>query len=192
MRDHAIAAVVLLLSVAMGGCRQDMHDQPVYKAQGAAPFFPDGRASRPPVEGTVSRDDPPFGVLDVTGKADGVFVAKAPIVLDAAVLARGRDRFNVFCSPCHDRVGTGDGMIVQRGFRRPPSLHEPRLHSVADGYLFDVITNGFGVMPPYGSQIPPRDRWGIVGYVRALQLSQDAPVSLLTPEERVKLGGAQP
>ena len=192
MREPVIAAVVLLLAAATGGCRQDMHDQPVYKALGAGPFFPDGRASRPPVEGTVSRDDPPFGVLDETGKVDGVFVAKAPIGLDAAVLARGRDRFNVFCSPCHDRVGMGDGMIVQRGFRRPPSLHEPRLRSVADGYVFDVITNGFGVMPPYGPQIPPRDRWAIVGYVRALQLSQDAPESLLTPEERAKLGGAAP
>src|SRR5690242_16538471 len=100
MRDRALAAVVLLLAAAVCGCRQDMHDQPVYRALSPGPFFPDGRASRPPVEGTVSRDDPPFGVLDVTGKVDGVFVAKAPIVLDAAVLARGRDRFNVFCSPC--------------------------------------------------------------------------------------------
>jgi cytochrome c5 len=192
MREPVIHAVVLALAVAMGGCRQDMHDQPVYEAQEPGPFFADGRASRPPIEGTVARDDPPFGVLDVTGKADGVFVAKAPIVLDAAVLARGRDRFDVFCSPCHDRVGTGDGMIVQRGFRRPPSLHEPRLRSAADGYVYDVITNGFGVMPPYGPQIPPRDRWAIVGYVRALQLSQDAPASALTGDERAKLGGTQP
>jgi mono/diheme cytochrome c family protein len=192
MRERAIAAVLLLLAAVTSGCRQDMHDQPVYEAQEAGPFFPDGRASRPPVEGTVARDDPPFGVLDVTGKVDGVFVAKAPITIDAAVLARGRERFDVFCSPCHDRVGTGDGMIVQRGFRRPPSLHEPRLRSVADGYIFDVISHGFGVMPPYGPQIPTRDRWAIVGYIRALQLSQDAPESALTPEERAKLGGATP
>ncbi|HWP65864.1 MAG TPA: cytochrome c [Candidatus Limnocylindria bacterium] len=184
---------ILLLAAGLGGCRQDMHDQPVYEALEASAFFADGRASRPPVEGTVARDALPADALELTGKHDGAFVARAPIALDAAVLARGRERYDVFCSPCHDRVGTGEGMIVQRGYRRPPSLHEARLRDAADGYLFDVITNGFGVMPSYGPQIPPRDRWAIVGYVRALQLSQNAPASLLTAEERARLaGGAVP
>jgi mono/diheme cytochrome c family protein len=182
----------VLLVLLAAACRQDMHDQPVYEAEEAGPFFADGRASRPDVPGTVARGDKGRAAPEVTGRRDGVFLAHLPVPLDAALLARGRDRYDVFCAPCHDRVGTGDGMIVQRGYRRPPSLHEARLRSAPDGHLFDVIGNGLGVMPRYGAQVPVADRWAIVAYVRALQLSQDAPASLLSPEERARLSGAVP
>ena len=126
-------------------------------------------------------------VLDVTGKVDGTFVAKAPITLDAAVLARGRERFDVFCSPCHGRTGRGDGMIVRRGFKQPSSYHVDRLRQMPIGYFYDVITIGFGAMPDYAAQIPPADRWAIAAYVRTLQFSQHAPASALSADEREKL-----
>jgi mono/diheme cytochrome c family protein len=181
---RAATLLVLALSAA---CRQDMHDQPVYEPLEPGPFFADGRASRPPIPGTVARDEGDLERPAQTGREGSTFLARGPLPVDATLLARGRERYDVFCSPCHDRVGTGDGMIVQRGFRRPPSLHEPRLRDAADGYLFDVVTNGFGVMPRYASQVPAPDRWAIVAYVRALQLAQNAPLDRLTADERARL-----
>lgn len=180
-------STALLALVILAACRQDMHDQPVYEALEAGPFFADGRASRPPVPGTVARDEGDLESPVHTGRSDGTFLARGPLPVDATLLARGRERYDVFCAPCHDRVGTGDGMIVQRGYRRPPSLHETRLRDTADGYLFDVVTNGFGVMPGYASQVPAADRWAVVAYLRALQLAQNAPVTVLTTDERAGL-----
>jgi mono/diheme cytochrome c family protein len=187
LRAAVLAAVSLVAVLAASGCRQDMHNQPKYKPLRESTFFADGRASRPIVEGTVARGDVADGPT-VTGRiAGGAFLPRLQAPMTAEMLAHGRERFDVFCSVCHDRAGTGNGMIVQRGFRRPPSLHDARLRQAADGYLFDVITNGFGVMPPYAAQVPVDDRWAIVAYVRALQLSQHAQLADVPADARPQL-----
>lgn len=164
-----------------------MHDQPKYKAQGASRFFTDGRASRPLVEGTVAQgqlqEDQGFN----TGRVATGYVRQVPVPVNGELLRRGRERYDIYCSVCHDRVGRGRGIIVQRGFRTPPSLHEQRLRGQADGYLFEVITKGFGVMPDYAQQIRAQDRWAIVAYLRALQLSQNATLADVPEDERARL-----
>lgn len=164
-----------------------MHDQPKYKPLQGSSFFADGRASRPVVPGTVARghldDDPQLH----SGRTGLAYVEQFPIRVTRAVLERGRERYDIYCSPCHDRVGNGSGMIVRRGYRPPPSLHIERLRTAPPGYFFDVITNGFGVMPTYGAQIPPPDRWAIVAYLRGLQLSQRATIDDVPEGERQKL-----
>jgi mono/diheme cytochrome c family protein len=170
--------VILCLSlVGAGACRQDMHNQPKYRGLRASEFFADGSSARPLVEGTIARgtlqDDEAF----FTGMVDKVTVKELPFPVDEAVLNRGQERFNIYCSPCHDRTGSGNGLVVQRGYRQPPSYHIERLRQADVGHFFDVITNGFGVMPDYKAQIAPRDRWAIVAYIRALQLSQHAAAS---------------
>jgi hypothetical protein len=169
--------LVALVAVAGLGCRQDMHDQPKYEPYEKSDFFTDGSAMRPFVEGTVARgllrEPTPFN----TGKSGDEYVSELPVPLTAELLARGREEFRVFCSPCHGRTGRGDGVIVQRGFKRPISYHVDRLRHSPVGYFFDVITNGYGAMLNYASQIPVEDRWAIVAYVRTLQLSQYAPVT---------------
>jgi mono/diheme cytochrome c family protein len=168
---------IVLLAVCATGCRQDMHDQPKYQALAPSPFFADGRASRPLVENTVARgaieDDP----RHATGRVGGEYVADVPVTMTRELIARGRERYDIYCAVCHDRAGTGRGMIVRRGFRQPESFHAERLRGVADGYVFEVITHGFGMMPSYAAQIPIDDRWAIVAYVRALQLSQNATLA---------------
>ena len=165
----ALCALVLI-----SGCRQDMHNQPKYRPLRASSLFPDGSSARQLVEGTVARgtlqDDEAF----FTGKVGGATVKELPFKIEEADLNRGQERFNIYCSPCHDRTGGGRGMVVQRGYRQPPSYHIDRLKNADAGYIFDVITNGFGAMPDYKAQVDPRDRWRIVAYVRALQLSQSA------------------
>jgi mono/diheme cytochrome c family protein len=161
--------------VGAGACRQDMHNQPKYRGLRASDFFADGSSARPLVEGTVARgtlqDDEAF----FTGKLDKATVKELPFAVDEALLNRGQERYNIYCSPCHDKTGSGNGMVIQRGFaRHPPSYHIDRLRQADVGYIFDVITNGFGAMPDYKAQITPRDRWAIVAYIRALQLSQHA------------------
>jgi hypothetical protein len=164
-----------------------MYDQPRYKPLGKSDFFADHRQSRPLVEGTVARgmlrEDGRF----YTGKTGVALVTVFPLPVTRPLLDRGRQRYDIFCAPCHDRTGSGNGMVVQRGYRPPPSLHIDRLRQQAVGYFFDVITNGLGAMPDYAAQIPPEDRWAIVAYVRALQLSQDAAVGDVPPGDRVKL-----
>jgi mono/diheme cytochrome c family protein len=171
-RRSAIAVVAL--AVALAACRQDMHDAPRYEPFEASTFFTDGRASRPLVPNTVARGQLREDEHLYTGKVGGQLVTEFPMPVTEAVMARGQERFNVFCAPCHSRTGEGTGMIVQRGFRQPPSYYEERLVNAPVGYLFDVMTNGFGAMPDYRAQISPRDRWNIVAYIRALQLSQHA------------------
>jgi mono/diheme cytochrome c family protein len=171
--------VILCLSlVGAGACRQDMHNQPKYRGLRPSTFVADGSSARPLVEGTVARgtlqDDEAF----FTGKVDKVSVKELPFAVDEALLNRGQERYNIYCSPCHDKTGSGNGMVIQRGFaRHPPSYHIDRLRQADVGYIFDVITNGFGAMPDYKAQIAPRDRWAIIAYIRALQLSQHAAVS---------------
>src|SRR4030095_9326518 len=135
--------------------------------------------------GTLEDDDAFF-----TGKNGKDDVKELPFPIDEAVLNRGQERFNIYCTPCHGRTGYSDGMVVQRGYRPPPSFHDQRLRDAAVGHFFDVMTNGFGAMPDYKAQIGPRDRWAIVAYIRALQLSQHAVAAELSPEDRQKL--AQP
>jgi Cytochrome C oxidase, cbb3-type, subunit III len=172
-----------------------MHDQPKYLPLRPSDFFADGRSSRPLIEGTVARGHLDEDAAFYTGKGpDGKFLDTFPFPVTKDVIERGQQRFNVYCTPCHDRLGNGDGMIVRRGFRKPPSYHIDRLRQAANGYIFDVITNGFGAMPDYAAQIPVRDRWAIVSYVRALQLSQNVPVSEVPADGRAQLqqGAAAP
>jgi mono/diheme cytochrome c family protein len=165
-----------------------MHDQPKYIPLRPSTFFEDGRSQRPLVEGTVARghlrEDQEF----YTGKVKDQPAQDFPSPITREVLARGQQRFNIYCAPCHDRIGTGRGMIVQRGYRAPPSFHIERLRQVAPGYIYDVITSGFGAMPDYSAQISPHDRWAIVAYVRALQLSQYAPLKDVPPDKVAELG----
>ena len=179
----AVAATALLF----GGCRQDMHDQPRFDPMREAPFFTDARSARPLVEGTVARGHLRDDELLYTGRVNGEAAAVFPFAVDANVMARGRERYDVFCSPCHGRTGQGDGMVVLRGYRRPPSMHQDRLRNAPAGHFFDVITNGFGAMPDYAVQVKAEDRWAIVAYVRALQLSGHATLNDVPPAERDKI-----
>jgi len=187
---YAICVAVLLLSSA--ACRQDMHDQAKYKPLKASPFFADGRGSRPLVPNTVARGHLNDDALLYTGKVGTAFATEFPAPVTQATLERGQQRYNIYCTPCHDRVGTGNGMIVQRGYRRPPSFHIDRLHAAPVGYFFDVITNGFGVMPSYAAQVPVPDRWAIIAYLRALQLSQHATLADVPPAEQPRLSQPAP
>ena len=180
-------AALLLAMCASVACRQDMQDQPKYIPLRPSTFFADGRSERPLVEGTVARGHLDDDTVFFTGRIDGKPVDAIPFPITREVLNRGQERFNIYCSPCHDRLGTGNGMIVRRGYRHPPSYHIDRLRQVPIGYLFDVITNGLGAMPDYAAQVEPRDRWAIVAYVRVLQYSQHAPVDDVPPEARAEL-----
>jgi mono/diheme cytochrome c family protein len=166
-----------------------MAEQPRYDPLEPSTFFADGQSARPPVAGTVAREEPLQNDTPLyTGKVGEKFADAFPFPATLAVLKRGQERFDIFCSPCHSRLGDGDGMIVRRGYTRPPSFHGDRLREAPAGYFFTVITNGFGAMPSYAAQIPPQDRWAIIAYIRALQLSQHATLAEVPPEEQRKLG----
>jgi mono/diheme cytochrome c family protein len=166
-----------LTVLALAGCRQDMHDQPRFKPLAASDFYADLRSARPPVEGTVARGQLHEDTYFYTGKIRNHPGDYMPFPATGDVLKRGQQRFDIYCTPCHSRMGDGNGMVVQRGFRAPPSYHTERLRKAPMGYFFDVMTNGFGAMPAYAPQIAPRDRWCIVAYIRALQLSQNATMA---------------
>lgn len=182
---HAVAAALAAAAVLLAGCRQDMHDAPRIDPLEANAFFADGMGARPIPAGTVARgmlrDDPHYYAgRDAAGEL--VDALPAAIALDRALLERGRDRFEIYCSPCHDSTGSGRGMIVRRGFKQPPPLWEARLRQMPLGYFFDVMTEGFGVMSSYARQVPAEDRWAIAAYVRVLQASQAMPRDALTGE----------
>jgi len=185
-RGTACAATLLAGLLLSAGCRQDMGNQPKKLPLAPAAFFGDGRSERPLVEGTVYRGELEDDALAVD-KDSSVF----PLPLTPQLLQRGRERFNVFCTPCHGLDGDGNGMVAERGFRHPTTYHTDRLRQAPVGHFYDVITNGFGAMSDYAAQIPPRDRWAIIAYLRALQLSKYAPVSELPPSvrERLPAGG---
>ena len=190
-------ALLLVAACALAGCERtmkDMYVQPKLGPDAASPLWADGKGSRPPPPGSVAaamgdlaktssgrhgRDE-----LDARAAADA---ASAPPSADLALLERGRSRYDVFCAPCHSVVGDGDGMVVRRGFPRPPSFHQARLRDTPDRHLFDVATQGYGVMPSFADRLTPQDRWAVVAYVRALQLSQDAPVATLPADLQAAL-----
>ena len=184
-RRVAAFALAAVLPLALAGCRQGMFDQAKYEPYEKSELFDDDASARPLPEGTVAlgalAEDP---ALHTGMSAGGAFVAESPVPWTREVLARGRRQFDVFCAPCHGRTGDGDGMIVRRGYKRPASYHEERLRGMPDGYLFDVVTRGYGVMPSYAQQVPVADRWAIVGYVRALQRSRTVTLAELAAAER--------
>ncbi|MFN7976173.1 MAG: cytochrome c [Acidobacteriota bacterium] len=184
---------VPVAAILAGACRQDMHDQPRFESYEASTFFADGMSARQPVPDTVARGqlhaDP---AIDRGKGPDGKDVVEIPVAVTAEGMARGRERYDIYCSPCHGRVGTGRGMVVLRGFKPPPSFHEDRLRGAPAGHFFDVMTNGFGAMSSYAPSISVEDRWAIVAYVRALQESQHAAVAELPTSIRDELGRSAP
>lgn len=182
-RVAALAAVLFL-----GGCiRLDMYNQPKLKPLRQNAFFADGRASRDFPKGTIARGFLREDKFFYKGMEDTAFAKDFPMPVTRELLLRGQGRFNIYCTPCHDYAGTGHGMVVRRGFKQPPSYHIDRLREAPPGYFFDVITNGFATMSGYAAQVPPEDRWAIVAYIRALQLSQNAKLAELPAEERSRV-----
>jgi mono/diheme cytochrome c family protein len=175
----------------LAACRQDMQDQPKYKPLAASSFFIDGRSARPIPAGTVARDALNDADVAHTGEDNGGYATTIPLPITQALLERGRERFDIYCSPCHGYLGDGDGMVARRGFKIPPSLHHERVRQAPPGYIFQVITNGYGAMGDYGDQVPPEDRWAIVAYIRALELARNATMADATPEGQAQLE-AQP
>jgi hypothetical protein len=176
----------------LAGCRQDMHDQPRYEPLEPSTFFADGRSSRPLVEGTVARGYLRLDELLNTGKVNGELSETLPFAVTRELLQRGQERYNIYCTPCHDHVGNGQGMIVQRGLRPPPAFHIERLRAAPIGHFFDVITNGYGAMTNYAAEVAAADRWAIAAYIRALQLSQHAEVAELSEADRQLLRSLKP
>jgi len=176
LRLRQITVVAVLVAILLtAGCRLDMHVQPRINPLAKSDFFPDERGARPLVEGTVARGELHADTYFYTGKVGSSPGDSMPFPVTKDVLERGRERYDIYCSPCHSPLGDGNGFIPSRGFsRRPPSYHIPRLEKAPLGYFYDVMSNGFGIMPDYSAQISPQDRWNIVAYIRALQLSQNA------------------
>src|SRR5262245_29507593 len=190
------AGVLALAAIAViTGCRQDTQNQPKYIPLRSSEFFPDQRSARYPVPGTVPRLDNrelDMAQLDpasyyLTGRHGAAFGNEMPYPLSREVLARGQNRYNIYCTPCHSLVGDGNGMIVQRGFKHPPTFHQQRLRNAPVGYFYDVISNGLGAMPDYSTQLHPADRWAVAAYIRALQLSQHADEKDLAAAEKERL-----
>jgi hypothetical protein len=182
----ALLTVAAVFAMALSGCdmalRQDMADQPKNRPLSPSEFFVDGRSGRPLLENTVARGAIENDVYHVSKDYAGY-----PVPVDEKLLHRGEDRYKVFCTPCHGLQGDGQGMAAVRGMKHPPSFHIDRLRQAPNGYFYDVITNGFGAMYSYSERVPPRDRWAVIAYVRALQLSRNAKVSDLPERVRDKL-----
>jgi mono/diheme cytochrome c family protein len=176
-----------LAFLALTACRQDMHDQPRYKPLAESQFFSDHRAARPQVEGTVARGHLRIDEARYTGKVGGEDIDQFPIPITKADIERGETRFNIYCTPCHGRVGDGNGMVVLRGYRQAASFYTDKLVHAPVGHFFDVITNGFGAMPSYASRIEPDDRWRVAAYIRALELSESASLNDVPPDQRQNL-----
>ncbi len=180
---------VTLAALGLAGCdmaiRQDMADQPKNRPLSPSEFFTDGRSARPLIENTVARGSVDNDVYNVPKEYAGY-----PLPVDEKLLQRGEDRYKIFCTPCHGLQGDGNGMIALRGMKHPPSYHIDRLRQAPNGYFYDVISNGFGAMYSYSERIAPKDRWAIIAYVRALQLSRNAKASELTESLRQKIASA--
>jgi mono/diheme cytochrome c family protein len=183
-RLRATTFVALAVLLTLGACRQKMANQPRYDPLEPSTFFEDGMSARPRIANTVARGELVTDPFLATGKVNGQLANGYPFAVTADVIDRGHQRYDIYCSECHGRLGDGNGMIPARGYRRPPSFHTEALRNQTTGHIFDVMTNGFGAMPPYGTMIPPRDRWAIVAYIRALQLSQHATVADVPAADR--------
>ena len=184
LRAVTLTAVGTLVSLA--GCRQDMHNQPKFYPQRGTTFYADGRSVRPQVENTVGRSQLGEDSYFQTGMINGVEGTTMPFPVTMQVLAKGEERYNVYCTPCHSRVGNGAGMIVQRGYSKAGNFHTVRLNSAPLGHFFNVISNGYGSMPDYSAQLTPSDRWAVTAYIRALQLSQNAQQTDVPSGEHVQ------
>ena len=180
------AAVLLAFS---SGCelRQAMYDQEKYEPVEASSFFADGQTFRSQVDGTVARGELNLDEHFFQGKVNGQLATALPVAVDRALLERGRERYDIFCSPCHDKTGSGNGMIVKRGLKQPPSFHQQRLRDIQVGHFFDVMTNGYGVMYSYASRVPVQDRWAIAAYIKLLQRSQNLELDQLPAEDQRQL-----
>lgn len=176
--------IVLTATLLLAGCRQDMHNQPKFYPQRGTSFYIDGRSVRPQMENTVSRTQLHANTYFYTGLVAGKEGDGMPLPVTAELLERGQEQYNIYCTPCHSRVGNGAGMIVQRGYRPAGNFHTERLRNAPLGHFYSVIANGYGAMPEYGSQVSPANRWAIVAYIRALQLSQDATEAALPAGQR--------
>ncbi len=181
------SVLVASLVAVLAGCRYDMQDQPKVRPFRKSTFFGDERSARPQVAGTVARGQLHEDSLLFSGKSGAAFADTFPVPVDEALLRRGQERYRIYCSPCHGLLGRGDGMVVRRGYRPPSSFHVERLRAQPAGYFFDAISHGFGAMPDYAAQIPVKDRWAIVAYVRALQLSQNVPLADVPADKRAEL-----
>jgi cytochrome c553 len=190
-RRRLVSLAALAFVLGTIACRQDMHDQPRYKPLAGTDFFGDGRAARPAIDDTVARGQLQVDGPRYTGKENGKDIDYFPIQITRADLARGRERFEIYCTPCHGRLGDGHGMIVSRGLQQPPTYHDDRLRNGPVGHFFDVMTNGYGAMYPYASRVSVDDRWRIAAYIRALQLSQNAPKELAGSYGSQKAGGSE-
>ena len=184
-----LSAFCLLLFTA---CRQKMANQPKYDPLEPSDFFADGMSARPRIPGTVARGELPLEGFLVTGKINNADGDGYPFPVTMQVMNRGQERFNIYCSPCHGRGGDGNGMIPSRGLRHPPSFHTDALRNAKTGHFFDVMTNGFGAMPSYAVQVPVNDRWAIIAYIRALQLSRNGTINDLPPAQQAELSGGKP
>lgn len=187
-KNPLLRGVFILLCASLlllAGCREDMHNQPKFIPLRENTFYADGRSARPPVEGTIARgqlqDDP----LLYTGKLNGKEADEFPFAITEKDMARGRERFNIYCAPCHSELGDGNGIIVQRGFKKPPSYFDPRLIKAPVGHFYNVMTNGWGAMGDYSAQVPVADRWRIAAYIRALQLTQTAKNGDVTAGQQI-------
>ena len=188
----AQTAALCSLALAGNGCRQDMYNQPKYKPLRPDEFFADQTSARPLPPHTVPRGHLDEDTVFFTGKNDdGTLTASFPVPISADVLKRGQERYNIYCAVCHGAAGEGDGMIVRRGYPPPPSYHIDRLRNAPPGYLYTVITNGYGIMYSYASRVEPRDRWAIAAYIRALQLSRDGRLEDVPAEQRSTLEGVK-
>ncbi|MBW3670875.1 MAG: cytochrome c [Acidobacteria bacterium] len=188
-RSLRVLTAIAVVSIALvsTGCRQKMADQPYYDPYEATEFFPDGLSARQPVAGTVAQGHLNEDEHLHTGKLDGQLVTTYPFEITGEVLERGRERYDIYCSPCHGRAGLGNGIVVRRGYRTPPSFLNPNLVAMPVGHYVDVMTNGFGAMPPYAAQVKPRDRWAIAAYIQALQLSQNIDIDQLPADRQTEL-----
>ena len=185
------ALPLILTALAFtSGCRRDMMNEPRAKTFSESDFFKDGTNARPLPLHAVARENVAESEAFSTGLRNGVYVTQLPMELTPELLGRGRERFDAFCSECHGRLGDGQGAVVQRGFPLPPSYHLERLRNAPLGHFFDVMTNGYGAMASYATQVEPRDRWAIAAYIRALQLSQNAKSADLPADARDKLEDA--
>jgi hypothetical protein len=187
MRKIAFISLVLVQMAFLSACDNSMRDQAKYQPLEKSDFFADGQASRHLVEGTIPRGGLEIDEHLYTGKVDGKHVDNFPFEITDEILKRGQERYNIYCAVCHDQLGYGNGMVVQRGFTQPKSFHEQRLIDSPEGYFFDVITNGFGKMNGYDYQVKPHDRWAIVAYIRTLQQSQNVDLKDAPKEEQQKL-----